>query len=177
MTYCRTSWRLFSPALWEIEVKKNLTLFENCHFGRLYTIYWFLQRRPLSNFQNCFYSISYIVKVVKLGINSVYTLSNPAQLVFNLLWKICPLFEQLLITCLKCSRVFLYAVDEVVLVKVSRKSWQRILVQTHALLIFFVKQGAVSKAAHFLKLVSIGRSQAIETVIPRLSKFLLKKVS
>ena len=64
--------------------------------------------RPVSlsahTFLFCFYPWPYILNVTLFTKNFVNIFSIAVQEFRNLFWKICPLFGQILITCLKCSR-------------------------------------------------------------------------
>ena len=50
------------------------------------------------------YPWSYILNVTLLNSSFVNIFSFPVHVFRILFWRICPLFEQILVTCLKCSR-------------------------------------------------------------------------
>ena len=52
----------------------------------------------------CFYPWPYLLTVKTFGSELGYVFSIAAHVVRNLFLKICPLFGQILITCVKCSR-------------------------------------------------------------------------
>ena len=52
----------------------------------------------------CFYPRTYILNVKTSTCKSVNIFSIAVHVFCNMFWKICPLFRQILITCLKCSR-------------------------------------------------------------------------
>ena len=52
----------------------------------------------------CFYPWPYILNVKTFSCKTGYVFSIAAHVFRNLFLKLCPLFEQILITCLKCSR-------------------------------------------------------------------------
>ena len=66
--------------------------------------------RRLYHFQLiCLYCYSpwlYILNVLTQSHDNADLFSNAVQVFRNLFWKMCPLFGQILITCLKCSRAF-----------------------------------------------------------------------
>ena len=53
----------------------------------------------------CFYPWPYVVNVCTSSGKASDVFSIAVHVFRNLFWKICPLFGQILITCLKCSKV------------------------------------------------------------------------
>ena len=54
----------------------------------------------------CFYPWPNILKMWTCSCKTADVFSETAHVFCNLFWKICPLFGQILITCLKCFRAF-----------------------------------------------------------------------
>ena len=54
----------------------------------------------------CFYPWPYILNVWTCSCETADVFNETAHVFCNLFWQICPLFGQILITCLKCFRAF-----------------------------------------------------------------------